>query len=103
MSDLTMALLIWLPLGTLVPFFLSKLTGSDWRGAFIEASIFATMGLLVFPILLALTMSLVTTSPNVDVIFGISYVLAVICLLLFRRQTNRSRARSAGHYRNPTT
>jgi hypothetical protein len=97
MSDLMMALLIWFPLGTIVPFVVSKLTGADWRGALIEASIFATMGLLVFPILLALLISIVNTSPNVDLIFGISYVLAAITVLIFRRQTNKDESQTSAY------
>jgi hypothetical protein len=54
MSELLAAFLIWLPLGTLVPLLIARVTGSDWRGALIEASFFATMGLIVFPILIAL-------------------------------------------------
>jgi hypothetical protein len=90
MSDITMALAVWLPLGTIVPLILSRLTGSDWRGALIEASIFATLGVLIFPITLALTFALVVRSPNVDLIFAASYILGVICILLFRRHSNKS-------------
>jgi hypothetical protein len=89
MSDITMALGIWLPLGTVVPLILAKLTGADWRGAFIEASIFATMGILIFPILFALTLGVIIGKPNVDLIFGISYILALGCILLFRRRSNQ--------------
>jgi hypothetical protein len=89
MSDVTIALAIWLPLGTIVPLVLARLTGADWRGAFIEASIFATLGILIFPILFALALGVVIGKPNVDLIFGISYVLALGCVLLFRRRSNR--------------
>lgn len=89
MSDIAVALGIWLPLGTIVPLILAKLTGADWRGAFIEASIFATMGILIFPIVFALTVGLVIGQPNVDVIFAISYVLAIGCVLMFRRRSNK--------------
>ena len=93
MSEVTIALGIWMPLGTLVPLILSRLTGADWRGAFIEASIFATMGILIFPILFALSLGLVIGEPNVDLIFGISYVLALGCVLAFRRQSNLAEQR----------
>jgi hypothetical protein len=89
MTETIIALGIWLPLGTVVPLILAKLTGADWRGAFIEASIFATMGILIFPILFALSLALIFGEPNVNLIFAISYVLALGCVLLFRRQSNR--------------
>jgi hypothetical protein len=89
MSDIAMALGIWLPLGTIVPLILAKLTGADWRGAFIEACIFATLGILVFPILFALTFGLFGLTRNVDLIFAISYVLALASVLVFRRQSNK--------------
>jgi uncharacterized membrane protein YvlD (DUF360 family) len=90
MDEIWVALGIWMPLGTVVPLILSKLTGSDWRGAFIEASIFAIMGILIFPILFALTLALMFGEPNVDLIFGISYLLAAGCVLLFRRRVNKN-------------
>ena len=90
MTDTLIALGIWMPLGTVVPLILAKLTGSDWRGAFIEASIFAIMGILIFPILFALTLGLLVSDPNVNLIFAISYVLALGCVLLFRRQSNKA-------------
>lgn len=89
MSDVTTALIVWLPLGTIIPLIVARLTGADWRGAFIEASIFATLGILIFPITLALIVSSFTTEPNVDLIFAASYVLALVCLLLFRRHSNK--------------
>ena len=90
MTDTIIALGVWLPLGTVVPLILARLTGSDWRGAFIEASIFATMGILIFPIMFALSLGLLISDPNVDLIFGISYVLALGCVLLFRRKSNQA-------------
>jgi ABC-type enterochelin transport system permease subunit len=90
MSELFVALGIWLPLGTIVPLVLSRLTGADWRGALIEASLFATIGVLILPILFALTIAPLLREPNVDLIFAVSYVLALICVLLFRRHSNRS-------------
>lgn len=90
MTDTFVALGVWLPLGTVVPLILSKLTGSDWRGAFIEASIFATMGLLILPIVFALTLGLMVSDPNVNLMFGISYALALGCVLLFRRRANKT-------------
>lgn len=89
MSELTAALVIWLPLGTIVPLILARITGADWRGAFIEAAIFATLGIIIFPITIALIVSSFTTEPNVNVIFAASYVLALVCLILFRRHSNR--------------
>lgn len=89
MSEIWIALGIWMPLGTIVPFILSRLTGSDWRGAFIEASIFAIMGILIFPFFFALTLALIFGEPNVDLIFAISYALAALCVLWFRRRVNK--------------
>lgn len=89
MSDIWIALGLWLPLGTVVPLIVSKLTGSDWRGAFIEASIFAIMGILIFPILFALTLALIFGKPNVDLIFLVSYLLSAGCVLMFRRRVNK--------------
>lgn len=89
MSELTAALIIWLPLGTIVPLILARLTGADWRGAFIEASLFATLGLIIFPITIALIVASFTTEPDVNLIFAASYVLALVCVLLFRRHSNR--------------
>lgn len=90
MSEFVVAIGLWLPLGTVVPLVLSKLTGSDWRGAFIEASIFAIMGVLIFPILFALSLALIFGQPNVDLVFAISYALATVCVLLIRRRINNS-------------
>ncbi|MEX2426230.1 MAG: hypothetical protein WD401_05630 [Thermomicrobiaceae bacterium] len=89
MSEVAIALGIWLPLGTVGPFILSRVTGADWRGAFIEACIFATLGVLIFPIMIAMTFALFTRSPNVDIVFAISYILGAISILLFRRRSNR--------------
>lgn len=91
MSDLSAALIIWLPLGTIVPFVVARLTGADWRGAFIEASIFATLGIIIFPITLAFIFATFTRDPNIDLIYALSYALAVICILLLRRYSNRGR------------
>ncbi|TVR72851.1 MAG: hypothetical protein EA415_09045 [Sphaerobacteraceae bacterium] len=90
MSDIWLALGVWLPLGTIVPLIVSRMTGSDWRGALIEASIFAIIGLLILPILFALTLALMFGQPNVDLIFGISYILAAISVLMFRRRVNKN-------------
>ncbi len=91
MSDVSAALIIWLPLGTIVPLILARVTGADWRGAFIEASIFATLGIIIFPITIALIVASFTTDPNVDLILAVSYVLALLCILYFRRYSNRGR------------
>jgi cellulose synthase/poly-beta-1,6-N-acetylglucosamine synthase-like glycosyltransferase len=91
MSDLFAAFFIWLPLGTVVPLLVARFTGSDWRGAVIEASLFATMGLVVFPILLALIIAIWTTDPNVHMIFAVSFGLAIVTNLVFRRQATKGR------------
>jgi ABC-type iron transport system FetAB permease component len=88
MSEIYVALLIWFPLGTIIPLVIARATGADWRGAFVEASLFATMGLVVFPFLLALIFAIWTTSPNVNVVFAISIVLAIVTGLIFRKRAN---------------
>jgi hypothetical protein len=90
MTEIWIALGIWMPLGTIVPLIVSRLTGADWRGALIEASIFAIMGILIFPILFALTLALMFGQPNVDLIFAVSYVLATLCVVGFRRRANKA-------------
>jgi hypothetical protein len=93
MSEFAIAFGVWLPLGTVVPLVLARLTGADWRGAFIEASLFATMGLLVFPILFGIVAGVVLSDPSVNLMFAASYVLALGCVLLFRRRSNQTQQR----------
>jgi hypothetical protein len=91
-SDITAAFLIWLPTGTLLPFFVSRLTGAGWRGAFIEASIFACLGLLIYPTMFALLIAPFITLSSADPLFIAGYLLAFLTLLLFRRKS-RGRTR----------
>lgn len=92
-SDTEAALLIWLPAGTIVPFIVSWLTGADWRGAIIEASFFAALGLLIYPTALGLISARFTSQPNVELLFVISFALALGSVLLFRRSANRTHHR----------
>jgi hypothetical protein len=94
MTEIETAFLIWLPSGTVLPFLISKLTGSDWRGAFIEASLFAALGLLIYPTALALMTARFVEHTNVTPLFLGGYTLAALTLLLFRRRAaGRSRYR----------
>ncbi|HVX30759.1 MAG TPA: hypothetical protein VHA53_09795 [Nitrolancea sp.] len=96
MSDVAAAFLIWLPTGTLLPFVVSRLTGAGWRGAFIEASIFACLGLLIYPTMLALLTIRFIHYDSPEPLFIAGYLLAFLSLLLYRR-----RARGTNTYRRP--
>lgn len=91
MSESAQALLIWLPAGTLLPFLVARLTGADWRGALVEAALFAALGLLLYPTLIALLLVRFTGEPNTVALFLGGFVLALVSLLLFRRRANRRR------------
>ena len=91
MSESAQALFIWLPAGTLLPFLVARLTGADWRGALVEASLFATLGLLLYPTLIALLIVRFVGQPNVVPLFLGGFALAFLSLLLFRRRANRRR------------
>lgn len=86
MGETARALLIWLPAGTLLPFFISRLTGSDWRGAFLEACLFIALGLLLYPTLLGLIAVGIYGVPNVDILYLIGYALATLTLIGIRRR-----------------
>ena len=88
MSEATAALVIWLPTGTLLPLIISKLTGAEWRGAFIEASLFAALGLLIYPTMLALLTAHFVHLSSADPLFVASYVLATLSLLYYRRRSH---------------
>ena len=92
MSEAAVTLLIWLPAATLLPFVVSLATGSNWRGAVIEATLFAALGLLIYPTLLALVGSAFTRSPNINALFVTGFALAALSVVLLRRQ-------SRGRYR----
>lgn len=85
MSEAETALIIWLPAGTLLPFLISRLTGSDWRGATIEAALFAAFGLLIYPTLLALISVRFFDRPNIEALFLAGFALAALTVLGFRR------------------
>ncbi len=88
MSDNTAAFAIWLPAATLLPLIISKLTGAEWRSAFIEMSLFACLGLFIYPTMLALmTIRFVSwTSPEPLFIGG--YLLSALSLLYYRRRSH---------------
>jgi hypothetical protein len=92
MSDVAAAFLIWLPTGTLLPFVVSRLTGAGWRGAFIEASIFACLGLLIYPTMLALITIRFVKLSSPEPLFIAGYLLA-FGTLLFYRHRDRGRTR----------
>lgn len=87
MSDTAAAFLIWLPTGTLLPLIISKLTGAEWRGAFIEASLFACLGLLIYPIMLALATAHFVHFSSANPLFIGGYALAALSLLYYRRRS----------------
>lgn len=91
MSEVTAAFVIWLPTGTLLPFLISKLTGAEWRSAFIEASLFAALGLLIYPTTLALLTARFVHLTSPEPLFIASYVLAALTLLYYRRRSHGPR------------
>ncbi len=87
------ALLIWLPAGTLGPYFVSRWRGADPRLAIIEAGIFALSGLLLYPTLLGLLSARFIdwrrdTVP-VESLFVAGFLLAGLTIVLIRRATHR--------------
>jgi hypothetical protein len=90
-SEATAAFVIWLPTGTLLPFLISKLTGAGWRGAFIEASLFAALGLLIYPTMLALITIRFVHFDSPEPLFVAGYVLAALSLLYYRRRSHGPR------------
>jgi hypothetical protein len=95
-SDVAAAFLIWLPTGTLLPFIVSRLTGAGWRGALIEACIFACLGLLIYPTMLALITIRFVHYDSANPLFIAGYVLSFLSLLVYRRKS-----RGANTYRRP--
>ncbi len=87
MSDSTAAFVIWLPAGTLLPFLISKLTGAQWRTAFIEASLFAALALLIYPTMLALMTAHFVHITSANPLFIGSYIMATLSLLYYRRRS----------------
>lgn len=85
MSESTRALVIWLPAGTLLPYIISRLTGADRHGAIIEAAIFATFGLLIYPTLFALLTVRFIAHEYVDALFAAGYLLAALTVVGYRR------------------
>ena len=86
-SETAAAFFIWLPTATVLPFVISKLTGSEWRGAFIEASLFAALGLLIYPTMLALITARFVHVTSATPLFIGGYILAALSLLYYRRRS----------------
>lgn len=93
MSDGATALLIWLPAGTLLPFIVSRVLGADWRGAVIEAALFAALGLLIYPTLLALIVARFVRHPNVELLFLGGFALAALTVYGYRVSIAQGRRR----------
>lgn len=93
MSETASAFLIWLPAGTLLPFIISRLTGSDWQEALIEASLFAVLGLLIYPTLFALMVTHTIGYPNIESLFVAGFALAGLTVIGYRRKIGRGRPR----------
>lgn len=99
MNEAWLAVAFWLPAGTLVPFIISRLTGSDWRGAFIEASLFAALGLMIVPIALGLMSLPFFDEPPINLLYVGGFVVATLALLVFRRQAAREAGPRQRFYR----
>lgn len=91
MTEVEAAFLIWLPTATIVPFLISRLTGSDWGGALIEASIFAGLSLIIYPTLLAFLVVRFVDELSIPPLFLGGYLLSFLTLLLFRRRAGGPR------------
>lgn len=85
MNDGAVAVLIWLPAGTILPFIVSRLTGADRQAAIIEAAIFAFFGLLLYPTLFGLLIVRFVSAPNVEILFGAGFVVAALTVIGYRR------------------
>jgi len=99
-SEIVRAFLLWLPAGTIVPFLLSWRTGASLRLAAIEASIFALTSLVIYPTLLGLAGARFVDfqTVEVEVLFVVSFALAVATLVGFRR---RLRQMEQGRFAQP--
>lgn len=93
MSETAAAFLIWLPAGTLVPFAVSLLTGADRQQAVIEAALFAVLGLLIYPTMLALITVRFVGRPNIALLFLIGFALAALTVVGYRRALGPPRRR----------
>ncbi|MDI3340381.1 MAG: hypothetical protein QJR03_07580 [Sphaerobacter sp.] len=85
MDETARAFLIWVPAGTLLPFLVSRLTGADWRSSTIEAALFAALGLLIYPTMLALIVVHIVGYPNVELLFLAGFALAALTVVGYRR------------------
>ena len=93
MSDTTAAFAIWLPTATIVPLIVSKLTGAEWRSAFIEMSLFACLGLFIYPTMLALMTIRFVHWSSTDPLFVGGYFLATLSVLYYRRRSHGPKQR----------
>lgn len=90
MSDTIWALGVWLPLCTLLPFVVARLTGNDWRGAMIEALLFASFGMMIYPLLFALILVHFSAHPLVQLYYLLGWIAAALTSLGYRRKIMRS-------------
>lgn len=90
MSDTIWALGVWLPLCSLLPFAVARLTGSDWRGALIETLLFACFGMLIYPILWALILVRLTSHPLVQLYYLLGWICAALTSIGYRRKIMRT-------------
>lgn len=85
--------LLWLPAGTVLPFLISRLTGSDNHLAVVEAVLFAFTALLLYPSLLALlTARFIDWDGGeypLELLFALGYLLALLTLMTIRRARRR--------------
>lgn len=93
MDETVRAFLIWLPAATLLPFVISRLTGADWRSAAIEATLFAALGLLIYPTLFALLFVPLFGQPNVEALFLVGFAVAALTVIGYRRSIASGRPR----------
>lgn len=84
MGQSTLAALLWLAAGTVLPWLLSRLTGADARAALIEAAIFATFGLLIYPTMFALIAARFVDQPSVNLLYALGFVAAALTVYGYR-------------------
>ncbi|HUZ00394.1 MAG TPA: hypothetical protein VMU89_08585 [Thermomicrobiaceae bacterium] len=84
MGQSTLAALLWLAAGTIVPWLVSRLTGADSRAALIEAAIFAAFGLLIYPTMFALIIARFVSQPNINLLYLLGFVAAALTVYGYR-------------------
>lgn len=84
MSQSPLAAFAWLAAGTVLPWLVSLLTGADVRGALIEAAIFATFGLVIYPTMFALIGARFVAQPNINVLYALGFVASAVTVYGYR-------------------